>query len=90
MYLCFRRTAYNASAKASPVLGFVFDESKVQAEVAACETVRKEYQSLLEEGFLGGAEAIDEYAAALDAAGLDVVLAEAQAQYDAFLAATAK
>ena len=78
--------AFNDAAEDSILMGFVFDQTAVDAEVAACIAVTKEYQQLVEKGFLG-VEGLDEYSAALDAAGVGTVLAEVQAQLDAFFAA---
>jgi len=78
--------AFNDGAKDSILLGFVFDQSAVEAEIAACAGVVTEYQKLVEWGFYGE-DGINEYANALKAAGAETVLAEVQRQLDEFFAA---
>ena len=77
---------FNASCEVSPICGFVFDKTNVEAEMAALDGVKAEYIILLERGFYDPATYIPQYQAALQAAGLDKVVAEVQAQLDAFLA----
>lgn len=76
--------AFNKSAAVSPWLGFVFDETSVEAEMAACDTVIEEYASLLERGFYDPEEYLPKYQAALKKAGIDKIIAEKQAQFDAW------
>lgn len=77
---------FNANAPVSKLAGFLFDESNVSAEIAALEGVVSEYELLMNHGFYDPDEYLDEYLAALDSAGINTVIAEAQAQYDAWRA----
>lgn len=79
--------ANNRSAVRSPFFGFVFDPSKVKNEIAAVTAVNDQYIKGLECGALDPATAISEFNTALKAAGLDTIIAEKQAQLDAWLAA---
>ena len=78
--------AFNASAKDSVLMGFVFDRTKVDAEYQACNAVKTEYQKLVEMGFMGE-DGLQEYSDALDGAGVQVVLDELNAQLADFFAA---
>ncbi|MEE0203431.1 MAG: ABC transporter substrate-binding protein [Muricomes sp.] len=78
--------ALNDSAQVSPLIGFSFDPEPVKMEIASVSKVVKEYESLV-----GGELPVDEtnaeFIEKLKVAGLDDVLAEMQAQVDAFMAA---
>lgn len=76
---------FNSSTTDSILLGFVFDQTPVDAEVQACNAVKSEYQKMVEMGF-AGEEGLQEYSDALDAAGCQTVLDEINAQWTAFLA----
>ena len=76
--------AYNDSAKLSECAGFVFDSSPVKNEYAACQAVVTEYRRGLETGTKDVTE-LDKFIEKLVAAGVDKVIAEKQAQLDAFL-----
>lgn len=70
----------------SPLLGYVFDSSDVMTEIAAVNHVLDEYMPSLECGVIADVdEAIDHFNAALDAAGMDVIIQENQRQLDAWL-----
>ena len=77
---------FNANAKDSILMGFVFDRTKVEAEYQACNAVKAEYQKLVEMGFMGE-DGLQEYSDALDGAGVQVVLDELNAQLADFFAA---
>lgn len=80
---------FNNSAVASIAAGFRINKDNISAEWAACEQVWNEYGYTLENGGYAESEvedAIKAYKDALDAAGFQTVLAEAQAQYDAWKA----
>jgi len=66
--------------------GFFFDETKVAAEIAAIDAVYEEYQRLMDHGFYDPAEYLPIFQERLASAGIDKVVAECQAQYDAWLA----
>jgi putative aldouronate transport system substrate-binding protein len=76
---------FNDSAKKSVAAGFRFDKSSVDAEYAACVQVFNEFGFALENGGYSPADvdkAIQDYQKALDDAGYQKVLAEAQKQYE--------
>jgi len=77
---------FNSGAIKSPALGFVFDSEPVKNEVGALANVIKQYQVAIDRGVVNVDDVLDEYMAALKAAGLDKVIAEKQTQFDAFLA----
>ena len=80
--------AANAKAKAGN-MGFIFDPSPVQNELAACSAKIDEYHTTLKFGTLASMEEVDAslaaFSAALTEAGIDKVVAECQAQLNAFL-----
>ena len=80
--------AANAKAKAGN-MGFIFDPSPVQNEMAACSAKIDEYNTNLKFGKLGSMEEInaslEAFDKALEEAGIDKVVAECQKQLDAFL-----
>ena len=79
----------NASAIADTNLGFVFDPTPVQNEIAACSSVIGEYERNLKFGFIPEDEVdanIDEFLAKLNASGAEKIVAEAQTQLDAWRA----
>lgn len=77
--------ALNDSAKASPILGFSFDPEPVKMEITNVSKVVKEYESLVG-GELPVEETNAEFLEKLEVAGVNEVIAEMQAQIDAFLA----
>jgi putative aldouronate transport system substrate-binding protein len=78
---------FNSGAISSPGLGFVFNSESVKSEVGALANVIKQYQRALDTGSVDTDKVLPEYVAALKAAGVEKVIAEKQAQFDAFLAA---
>lgn len=77
--------AFNLEAEPSVTAGFRFDRSKVEAEAGALDAVMTEYQHLTDLGFYT-VDDLPKFQEALKNAGIDTVIAELQAQYDAFLA----
>ena len=77
---------YNKKALALKSLGFDFDISKVKNEVTAIINVWKEFIPGLETGSTDPATEVPKAVAKFKAAGIDKVRAEAQSQYDAWLA----
>lgn len=80
---------FNNNAKDSCADGFRFNTEAVDSKYAACQQVFTEFGFVLEHGGYNAADvqkAIDDYQAALDNAGYQDVLAEAQNQYTAWLA----
>jgi putative aldouronate transport system substrate-binding protein len=77
---------HNTDDKKSKALGFSFDTEKVTNEITQLDNVCSKYQAGLETGTLDPEQFLPEFNAALKDAGIDTVLAEKQAQLDAFLA----
>lgn len=77
--------ASNNGAVKSKALGFAFNTENVTNEITQLDNVRAKYQFGLESGALDPATALPEFIAALKAAGIDKVIAEKQAQLNAFL-----
>lgn len=74
------------AAEASELCGFVPDLSAVEAEVAACSAVMAQYENSIKCGVLTDVDAtfkkvLDE----MNAAGLDKIIAELQAQVDEYV-----
>ncbi len=79
----------NENAIPTANMGFIFDPTPVANEIAACSAVVGEYTTNLLFGFIEEAlidETVDAFVAGLDAAGIEAVVAEAQAQLDAWRA----
>ena len=80
---------FNGGAETSCAAGFRFDKSPVEAQYTACANLFEQYGFPLENGGIPADKVestIEEYQAALDAAGYQDVLAEFQSQYDAWKA----
>lgn len=77
----------NEKAIASPALGFAFDMAPVSDQLIACRGIWEEYKPSMLTGTLDPETAVPEIMAAMRDAGFDDIVAEAQAQLDAFLAA---
>ncbi|CAH1219357.1 hypothetical protein PAECIP111892_04724 [Paenibacillus auburnensis] len=78
---------WNANSKTSPVIGFVFDSTKVQSQIGALINITKQYKNTLYSGEKDPEPILKEMNSKLKAAGLDAVINEIQTQMDAFLAA---
>ena len=78
--------AFNAEAVKSAAMGFSFDTTNVATEITSVTNVYSEYQTGIEYGFLDPSTAIDEMNEKMMAAGLDKIIAEKQAQLDAWSA----
>lgn len=74
------------AGRITPAAGYVFDASGVSAEIAAVQTVIAQYAPSLNAGAIDPAKAFPEFLEALDAAGINKIIAENQSQLDAFLA----
>lgn len=81
-----QQAAANEGAIKSLALGFTFDSSNVAAEIAAITNVRNEYERTIENGAGDIADMLPKYIQALKDAGIEKVIAEKQAQLDAWLA----
>lgn len=82
--------SFNANAAVSPLCGFMFDQTPVEAELSAITAAASEYNELLQKGFYDPAEYLPKMLEAMNAAGMEKVVAEYQAQLDAWLAANGK
>lgn len=69
--------AFNAEAKKPIDYGFKFDNTAVEAEIAACQTVKSEYRKQVIMGSMDPEPIMKEYAAKLKAAGIDKIIEEA-------------
>lgn len=77
---------YYQQAKAIPALGYVFDNSSVANEMAALTNVGAQYALALDAGAVDPATELPKFLQALDAAGMETYLNEANAQLEAYLA----
>lgn len=81
---------FNESALMSKAIGFVFDSSSVSTEIAALNNVLNEYRFGLENGEMDPDVYLPIFQQALRDAGIEKVIAEKQAQLDAWAAANGK
>jgi putative aldouronate transport system substrate-binding protein len=72
------------------LFGFTPDASKVSTQIAAISNVYDQYYDVLTYGDVNPDEYLPQFLAALEAAGINEVMAEYQAQVDAWLAANNK
>ncbi|WP_223067623.1 ABC transporter substrate-binding protein [Paenibacillus caui] len=77
---------WNENSVKSPLLGFVFDSSKVQTQIGALVNITKQYKNTLYSGQKDPEPLLKEMNGKLKAAGIDAVIQEVQSQVDAFLA----
>lgn len=77
---------YDAEAISSAMLGFVFDLEPVIDQCLAMKNVWEQYIYEMQTGTSDPAVVVPELKAELEAVGLNEVLAEAQAQLDAYMA----
>ncbi len=88
-------TAYNAEKEAvssnvdieSPALGYSFSIDNVSSQYSAVSSVVTQYLATIQTGSIDPAVELPEFLSALEAAGIDDVIAENQSQLDAWLAA---
>jgi putative aldouronate transport system substrate-binding protein len=76
---------FNATAKPSVGLGFVFDPEPIKTELAALTNAGKEFGDGLATGSIDPVDILPKYVAKQKASGIDKVIAEKQKQFDAFL-----
>lgn len=83
-----RTVEWNANAVPSALLGFNYDTSKCPTEITNCQAVVNEYHKIFMAGAYGEdtMKYYEEFIDKLEAAGVDTVIADKQAQIDAFLA----
>jgi putative aldouronate transport system substrate-binding protein len=77
----------NDEAVMPQYFGFVFDPTPVSQEAAAIGVVSNDFKSQITSGAMDPLPLIEQVNAKLKASGIDKVKAEAQKQFDAFLAA---
>ncbi len=78
--------AFNNQAEKPLYYGFKFDSSSVDLEAAACKKVISQYNRQAVLGAMDPDTVLPEFRSKLKEVGADKVIAEAQKQYDAFLA----
>ncbi len=84
------RQKQQESLENSPIskyLGFAFDQTEVQNEITACFNVGEQYKKGLASGSVDYDTIYPEFTAALEAAGIDKIVAAYQEQLNAWLAA---
>ncbi len=77
----------NENAIASPAMGFIPDVTPIADEIAACKAIFEGYKSLINTGTGDPDEVIPQMMDEMRASGFDDILAEVNAQYNAWLAA---
>ncbi len=77
---------FNMTQTASPAHGFSWNSEKVLNQVTACSNVVGQYHTALRWGAIDPAEALPQFISELEDAGINDIIAEKQAQLDAFLA----
>lgn len=78
--------AYNENAINSPAKGYTWNNANVLSEIAACNNVCAKYKNALECGELDPAVYVPMFLDELQKAGVDTIIAEKQAQLDAWMA----
>lgn len=78
---------YYQSAKGIPCLGFVFNAEEITSTLGACANVADQYALALDVGAVDPAEALPEFLQKLDENGMADLVAEADAQLQAYLSA---
>ncbi|MGN1026413.1 MAG: ABC transporter substrate-binding protein [Faecousia sp.] len=76
-------------ADPSPVTGFTFDPSPVKTELANCSAIISEVVPVLSNGAADPATLLPDFLSRLENAGINTIIAEKQAQLDAWKAANA-
>lgn len=77
---------FNKAATQSKALGFTFDNSEVTNELTACTNVANKYRISLECGSVDPDEILPKFIEELNAAGIQKIIDEKQAQLDAWMA----
>ncbi len=81
-----RLDANNKNAQCTPVMGFSYDSTKVSTQIASVSNVTSEYLPGLECGAVNPETELPKFIEALNSAGLQEIIAEKQAQLDAWKA----
>lgn len=77
---------FNNSATKSKAVGFIFDSTGYESQIAALANVVSQYSGSIESGSVDPEEYLPQFLDALDAAGINDVMAAKQEQFDKFLA----
>lgn len=78
---------FNESGKQSAIYGFVYDNSNITNEVTSLSNVISKYKSILESGAVDDVEGtLEQFNEELEAAGIQEVIDDMQAQVDEWLA----
>jgi len=75
---------FNNSATNTQTLGFIYQSGEVQSQIAQCTNVWKQYMPSLETGAVDPETVLPEFIESLKAAGVDDIIADKQAQLDAW------
>lgn len=79
-----RLRSWDDNSQASPLLGFTIDQTNIKSEISQIQAIISEYGADLGTGKLVYADVKDEILSKLEAAGIDKVIEEVQAQVNAF------
>lgn len=79
-----RAEEIDKASLASPAYGFTYDSAAVTNEITSCSNIVQQYANALECGSVDPAVILPEFIQALKDAGIDAIVADKQAQYDAF------
>lgn len=77
---------FDDSATVSAICGFRFVTEPVQAEIAACKAVEKQFETQIALGAIDPTTVIDEYRKNLETSGINKIIEEVQKQINEFLA----
>lgn len=78
--------SFENNAQVSKIAGFSFDNTNVQAEVAAVESVVSQYETILNYGMEADVEGtIANFMKALDSAGINEIKEEFMSQYNSYM-----
>ena len=75
----------NRNAISSVAMGFVFDKTPVADQIAACQAIFEGYKGLIQTGTGEPESTVAQMMSEMRASGFDDIVAEAQAQLDAYL-----
>lgn len=75
----------NEEAKPSPILGFIFDSTKVNNQIAACSTIYDKYFANIMTGTVDPTVEVPKMTQELNNAGMQDIIKEVQSQINSFL-----
>ena len=76
----------NENAIVSPIYGFVYNIDKVKNEITAVDNVISKYRAIIDSGYAEVDASLEKFNSELEAAGIQKIIDDAQAQIDAWLA----